>query len=141
MTQEYPIPAVRAILENKQGRFLFLKRAEDSTSGNKWCLPGGKINPGENLENTCVSELREETGLEISNLKFIFSEGSHPSEEIKYSYIIAYFTAEYKGEVKINEESLEARWIKPEEMNQYPIAFENDKVIERYLDTRESPYL
>lgn len=33
------------------------------TDNGRWCLPGGGMDAGESLEETCIREVREETGL------------------------------------------------------------------------------
>lgn len=49
-----------AIFDN-QGRILLTKRADNG----RWCLPGGHVDPGENVAEATVREVLEETGLEI----------------------------------------------------------------------------
>ncbi len=40
-------------------KILLTKRADNG----QWCMPGGAIDPGESVEEACVREIREETGL------------------------------------------------------------------------------
>ena len=46
-------------------KFLLMKRKGSHGAGT-WSVPGGHIEPGENPKDTCVREVKEETGLDIS---------------------------------------------------------------------------
>jgi len=61
--------SVRAIIEYK-GKFLLVKHKADSSY---WCLPGGRIEDGENVLSALERELVEETNVkpEIGNLIYI----------------------------------------------------------------------
>lgn len=50
-----------------RGRKLLLKKATRGISVGKWNGPGGKIEPGETPEQNVVREVKEETGLDISD--------------------------------------------------------------------------
>ena len=41
------------------------------TDNGQWCLPGGRMDPGESAAEACVREIREETGLEINITRLI----------------------------------------------------------------------
>jgi len=45
-----PIPVVRLIVTNAEGRVLVLRRAANTAGGNLWCLPGGKVDYGDTVE-------------------------------------------------------------------------------------------
>jgi len=50
-----------AIIFDDEGRFLLTRRSDNG----QWCLPSGGLEPGESLEETCIREVFEETGLHV----------------------------------------------------------------------------
>ncbi len=59
----------RAILADLEGRVLLLQRSDTVThSPGRFSLPGGKVEPGQSLNDTCIREVLEETGLVIHSL-------------------------------------------------------------------------
>lgn len=130
---KYPISVVRVILENPEEDILFLKRTSLGEGANQWCLPGGKVDYGKTLEEACVDELKEETTLNISDLKFLFYDERMPFTNEKPHYITFYFTANYSGETRINEESSDLRWIAQSDLDNYDIAFGHDSALLKYL--------
>ncbi len=62
-----PLPTVDIIIELNSGIVLIERRNEPFG----WALPGGFVDYGESLESAAVREAREETSLEISNLRLL----------------------------------------------------------------------
>ena len=62
-----PFPTVDIIIEMDDGIILIERRNEPFG----WALPGGFVDYGESLESAAVREAREETSLEISNLRLL----------------------------------------------------------------------
>src|SRR3954466_6319036 len=61
-----PPPAVfcvGAVVRDTAGRLLLIRRGHEPSRG-LWSLPGGRVEPGETLEQAVVREVHEETGLE-----------------------------------------------------------------------------
>jgi acetyl-CoA carboxylase carboxyl transferase subunit beta len=56
--------AAGAVIADRHGRLLLVKRARDPQRG-RWSVPGGRVEPGESLEAAAVREALEETGLRI----------------------------------------------------------------------------
>jgi len=131
---EYPINnIVRVILENNEKEILFLKRAT-ATGFNKWALPGGKVEYGQSLEMACIEEMNQETDLKISGLKFLFYEETLPFIIDKNHWITFYFSADYFGEIQLNEESSASHWISRGRLPNYDVAFGHEKVVQKYFE-------
>ena len=64
--------AVVAVIVNQSGDLLVGTRAFDPAKGTL-DLPGGFVDMGESLEDSAIREVKEETGLDISEAKYLFS--------------------------------------------------------------------
>jgi 8-oxo-dGTP diphosphatase len=59
-----PIIAVGAVILDREGKILLVKRRNPPNAG-KWAVPGGKVELGETLEEAVIRETLEETSLEV----------------------------------------------------------------------------
>jgi len=58
--------AVKAVVNDKEGNCLVIRRSMASKNyAGKWDLPGGKVDPGENVAVALCREVMEETALEV----------------------------------------------------------------------------
>ena len=55
------------ILDETRGKILLTRR----TDNGRWCLPGGAMDAGESLEECCVREVWEETGLTVRIVRLL----------------------------------------------------------------------
>lgn len=59
-----PALTVDAVIRFEDGRIVLIKRGHDPFAG-QWAIPGGLVEYGETVEQACVREAKEETGLDI----------------------------------------------------------------------------
>jgi 8-oxo-dGTP diphosphatase len=114
-----PFLAVSAAIF-RDGRVLIVRRAQPPASG-LYTLPGGGVELGETLANAVIREVREETGLEIEPLVLAGYRqliARDDAGRIERHFVILPFAARLiAGELALNEELAEARWLKPSELS------------------------
>ena len=59
------------VLSRDKTQILLAKRAEGTPDAGKWCLPGGYMERDETTKQTAERETLEETGYEITDIKFL----------------------------------------------------------------------
>jgi ADP-ribose pyrophosphatase YjhB (NUDIX family) len=69
-----------ALVLDEHDRVLLTRR----TDNGRWCLPGGRLDPGESAEECCVREVLEETGLHVEVVRLI-GLYSNPNLLIEYA--------------------------------------------------------
>lgn len=103
-----------------------------------WALPGGRLDPGETIEQTCIREIKEETGLEVTIVRKI-GEYHEPGQEddIIYDYYPTCFLVKVTGGEKKRQES-EIKDMKLFDFDNLPdpLAFKHREMIDDYLKTR-----
>jgi 8-oxo-dGTP diphosphatase len=100
-----------SILVKKGDRILLVKRQNVHASGT-WGAPGGHLEYGESFEHRAVEEVKEETGIEISEVKFRVVTNDVFEAEQKH-YVTIWMEAKYvSGEpgVKAPYEESEVGW-------------------------------
>lgn len=80
-------------------------------------LISGHVDPGEYIEGTVVREVREETGIEIKNLKYLGSYSWPFPDKLMFAFIAEYDS----GEIQIdNDEIVEAGWFSLDDLPETP---------------------
>jgi len=127
-----------AIIPYPDGKILLIKRDTLPFKG-YWALPGGRMDPGEVVEQTCVREVKEETGLDVS---IVHKVGDYHEQgikdEVEYDYYPACFVVKViGGEIKKQDSEIqEIRFFSLKDLPK-PLAFEHDQMIQDYLKTSE----
>jgi 8-oxo-dGTP diphosphatase len=114
-----PYLAVSAAIV-RDARVLVVRRALPPAYG-LHTLPGGGVELGETLEQAVAREIREETGLEIEPLALAGYRqmiARDAEGRIERHFVILPFAARWiAGDVVLNEELTEARWLLPSELS------------------------
>jgi 8-oxo-dGTP diphosphatase len=109
-----PIRAVSAVVTDAAGRYLLVLRTAEPEAG-RWALPGGRVEPGETLEDAVVREVREETGVRVK----VGREAGVVERPSPHGgpYEIHCFVAEYvDGDAVAASDAGGIRWVHPDEL-------------------------
>ncbi|MFA6585883.1 MAG: NUDIX domain-containing protein [Candidatus Paceibacterota bacterium] len=109
------IEVVAGVLLFKDNKFLLVQEGRGPKKG-LWNWPAGKVDKGDNIEQTAVKEAKEESGFDVSLIKEIgifHKDITRPVAHLFYAEIIG-------GELKIPaDEIMNAGWFSLDELKKF----------------------
>ncbi|MCX7994766.1 MAG: NUDIX hydrolase [candidate division WOR-3 bacterium] len=130
MDYKNPLPTVDIIIE-VEGGIILIKRKNPPYG---WAIPGGFIEYGESAESAAIREAKEETNLEISDLKQ-FHVYSDPERDPRFHTISVVFTARGKGTPKPKDDAIEIGIFNRNNLPE-DIAFDHRRILNDYFDKK-----
>jgi len=108
-----PIVGIGAIIMCDR-KILLEKRKNDPGKG-RWSVPGGVVELGENVTQTVIREVKEETGLDVAEPEHIDVVDQITRDEngrIKYHFVIIDYLVDLKGgTLKAASDADELEWV------------------------------
>ena len=117
-----PKVAVGTVITNQARQFALVRRSIEPGYG-KWVFPGGYVDRGEEPVVAAVREAREEANLEI-RLEGLVNIYAYPGV---VPIIIVYAATVTGGELRADDESLEAAWFDPADIPWANLAFRSTR--------------
>lgn len=127
--QQGPFITVDIIIELSEGIVLI----ERSNPPYGWAIPGGFLDYNESLEDCAAREAKEETDLDVYNLKQLHTY-SQPGRDPRFQTVTTVFTAKAKGKPQAGSDAANLKVVKPEEASKLNLAFDHKQVIKDYID-------
>jgi 8-oxo-dGTP pyrophosphatase MutT (NUDIX family) len=128
--------SLTAIIYNSDGKYLITKRALNKKAfPGKWTVPGGGLEVDDYistkptnsagqwygaLENTIRREVREEVNLEIEKPEYLLDIAFIRPDGIPV-IILSYYAKYKSGEVKLDADSIDYKWVTLKEAKSYDI--------------------
>lgn len=126
-------------IENDKNEYLMLHRVkkENDVNRDKWIGVGGKFEDGESPDECLLREVREETGLTLTEYRF---RGivTFASDKYETEYMHLFTATGYTGEIKECDEG-DLEWVPKDRVQALPI-WEGDKLFFRLIEDPESPF-
>ncbi|MDE3066017.1 MAG: NUDIX domain-containing protein [Verrucomicrobiota bacterium] len=136
-----PQATVGALIFNAQGEVLMLRTHKWS---GLWGIAGGKIKWGEASEAALRREILEETGLEVTDVRFVLVQDCIHSKEFYRDahFVLLNYTCRCAGRaprVKLNDEAHEFRWLAPAAAGKLALNTPTRILVDAVLETLRTP--
>ncbi|MCK4927260.1 MAG: NUDIX domain-containing protein [Candidatus Aenigmarchaeota archaeon] len=137
-TQDTPEIVVGAIIVNGKDE-IFLARSKKWKD--RWIVPGGHLEFGETLEQAIRREIKEETDLEVSDIKLIdvkesiFSKDYHKRKHLVF---IDFSCRAKSSRIILNDELQEYIWTGPGRALQLDLNQFTRKLVGKHIDIQKS---
>lgn len=108
---------VKALIENSEGKYLFMRRSQTFESENKahWDIPGGRIEPEEELLEGLKREIQEETGLTLQGTPTLLAAQDIFVSSADLHVVRLTYVAQAEGEPQLSNEHEEHAWMSIEQ--------------------------
>jgi 8-oxo-dGTP diphosphatase len=127
-----------AIIPFPPDKILLIKRRTAPFIG-YWALPGGRVDPGETVEQTVVREVKEETGLDVAIVRKIgeyHEQGVESGAEYDY-YPACFLVNVVGGEIRKQESEIEEAKLFSLDEVPAELAFEHAQMIKDFVTGQE----
>lgn len=128
-----PLATVGALVVGPDGRVLLVRTHKWR---DRWGVPGGKIEYGERIREALAREFREETGLELRDVRWAPVQEAVESDEfhVPAHFVLLNFLARSDATaVRRNDEAQAHAWVAPAEALRYPLNRPTRALVEHYL--------
>ena len=128
-TYRNPTPTVDIIIDI-DGRIVLIKRKNPPYG---WAIPGGFVDYGESFETAAIREAREETGLDVKDLKQMHTY-SNPNRDARMHTASTVFTGKAKGVPKAGDDAGEIALFSQQDLPE--LAFDHAEILADYFSGR-----
>jgi len=122
-----PFPTVDVIIELPEGLVLIERKNEPLG----WAIPGGFVDYGESLESAALRESREETSLEVTDLRLLGCY-SDPARDRRSHNISTVYVARATGTPRAGDDAAGLA-VFPSDALPEPLCFDHGQILADYL--------
>ena len=112
------IPAASGVVTDELGRVLLIRRSDNDL----WTIPGGSMEPGEDIATCCRREVLEESGIEVEIVRLvgIYSNPRHVVEysdgEVRQQFSVCFACRPAGGGLATSDESSDVGYFTSDEI-------------------------
>ena len=118
------------MIEDENGKILVEDKVDPNWKGISF--PGGHLLPNESIVHSAIREVKEETGLNIKNLKLV-GVNNNVSPNFNRYLVFLFKTKTFSGELKSSEEG-KVFWVEKKNLKYYKLTPEFSDLIEIFYN-------
>ena len=118
------------IFNNNKSEVFITKRPNDKHKGGFWEFPGGKVEPGESIQQAMIRELEEEVGITTTEqTPFEHLEFDYPDKSLKFDFMAV---TQFIGQ-PFGKEGQQGEWVPVNELTNFTFPEANLPILQRVI--------
>ena len=122
---------ITAAIIRQEQQYLICQRAHDDELPLLWEFPGGKLEPGETLEECIIRECQEELGVDI-RICGEFGRTSYPYKQ--WQLVFTFFDAEIAAGTPVTTVHEQIRWVSAADLKDYTFCPADVEIVEMLVN-------
>ena len=123
-----PLLTTDAIILDENNDIVLIKR-KNNPYKDHWAIPGGFVEIGESVEESCIREAKEETNLDVEIISLI-GVYSRPNRDPRgHTVTVAFLTKPVSGELRADTDAKEVKKINISKSNNIDLAFDHNEIM------------
>ena len=123
---ETPALTADCVVFDSQDRVLLIRRGRPPFECD-YALPGGFVEVGETVEDACRRELKEETGIEVRELKLVGVYSDPKRDPRGHTCSVAFLARVARSTPKAGDDAAAAEWVKS--WSKLDLAFDHAEIV------------
>ena len=121
------LPNAASVAIVREGKVLLIKRAY-APYQHLWTLPGGRMEPGETIEQCAIREIQEEVALVIRNPRPVMVQALGRDGTFR---LAVFATRDFSGQIRPSDEIADHKWVDPVALISFRTTSRLDDVLAR----------
>jgi ADP-ribose pyrophosphatase YjhB (NUDIX family) len=131
------------LLDSTRSKVLLTCRSDNGM----WCLPGGRVDPGESVSESITREVLEETGLSVRvvHITGVYSDPNllviYPDGKKVHMVVLNFLVEVISGKIKISDETTDIQFFPVETALQMDLFHNHTKHLQDALSGKETTFI
>lgn len=124
-----PLLTTDAIILDENDDIVLIKR-KNNPYKNHWAIPGGFVEIGETVEESCVREAKEETNLDVEIVSLVGVYSRHDRDPRGHTVTIVFLTKPVSGELRADTDAKEVKKVNISDIKDIDLAFDHNEIMD-----------
>lgn len=123
-----PLLTTDAIILDENNDIVLIKRRNNPYK-DSWAIPGGFVELGETVEESCIREAKEETNLDVEIVSLVGVYSKPNRDPRGHTVTIAFLTKPVSGEMRADSDAKEVKKVNINNIMDVDLAFDHKEIM------------
>lgn len=123
-----PLLTTDAIILDENNNVVLIKRMNEPYK-DSWAIPGGFVEIGETVEESCIREAKEETNLDVEIISLVGVYSKPERDPRGHTVSIAFLTKSLSNNMKADSDAKEVKKVNIKDISNIDLAFDHKEIM------------